>query len=400
MKEIDSEKFHQLFGVKKTRISYKKGDFVDYFIMIFICALVMKFAYGFNHAMSVLGAILCIAMVIAFPLRHGLALKMPVIVKRPQDILYMLFYKIRNLKPMYFFAIGILILENYLIYLTPNLPHNVELMRQIAIYLFFLHFISLSVYRTIILVEHLKKRDLVREVLMQTTWRGFLKKQGNITLEIFHAYFTGLLAHIVLITPWYLVIMYFDFSMIFLPAICLVNVFTQYSFLKVINAWFYRDHWLGHNAEIEFLYLHGAHHDAIPSGLIGVSGNGYLEGFMRHALGCPAPFYNPLVTFLVYSFEVKSDIDGHQYIPGIFPRPSKKFQEVNQHSQHHFGRLEPYGFGLNVDQPGISEHVKKALRFFPKELQNSIKLDEALTGFQWDNPRYRRYLDLFDKYQK
>jgi hypothetical protein len=271
-------------------------------------------------------------------------------------------------------------------------------MHLIALGLFYGHFAAITVYRTAILLAHLRKAELVREFLSQTAWKGALLKQPRISLQIWHAYFTGILAHIILIAPWYMVITYFNFSVILLPLTCVVNVVTQKRFLKVLNSWFYRDHWLCHNSELEFVYLHGSHHDAIPSGLIGVSGNGYLEGFLRHAVGAPGPFYNPLITFAVYGFELKGDIDGHQFIPGVYPHIPIEFQRINQHSTHHFARLEPYSFGLWLDQPGVSDAVRNGLKFFPDEIRNAIELDEKLTSFEWHSPRYKRFLELYDKY--
>jgi hypothetical protein len=37
---------------------------------------------------------------------------------------------------------------------------------------------------------------------------------------------------------------------------------------------------------------------------------------------------------------------------------------------------------------------------YPDEITNSIRLDEELTGFKWDNPIQQRTLSLYDKYQK
>jgi hypothetical protein len=170
--------------------------------------------------------------------------------------------------------------------------------------------------------------------------------------------------------------------------------------MRTYNLWFYRDHWLGHNSELEFVYLHGPHHDAIPCGLIGVSGNGFLEGLLRHSLGNPMALYGPVAAFLLYTFEVVTDINSHQYIPGVFPKMPRKFHEHAQHSTHHYGRLEPYGVALRIDQAG-GLGGKKWLRFlYPPELRTSYLLDTQLTEFQWDNARHRRFLELFDKYQK
>lgn len=399
MRAADARDFHQLYGSRKPRISFREKDFLDYVLMAAISALVLLLSYGADSVMTKVGVVLCGWMVVEFGIRHGIALRTPLLLRRPHDVLFMIVYKVQNLKAAFFLALGLLVLENLFIRLTPNLPHHVELMRDIAVYLFFIHFLAITAYRTAVLIAHLRSRKLVREMLMQTAWERAIAKQP-ITLEILHAYFTGLLAHMILIAPWYLVINYFQFSIIALPVVCVVNVVIHLKFIKAINAWFYRDHWLGHNSELDFLYLHGTHHDAIPCGLIGVAGNGYLEGFLRHLLGFPSPFYNPLIAFVVYTLEVKQDIQTHQFIPGIFPKLSRRFHEVNQHSTHHFGHLEPYGFGMKLDQPGVAEDFKAAYRLFPDELTNSIRLDEQLTGFEWSNHRFRRFLSLFDKYQK
>jgi hypothetical protein len=170
--------------------------------------------------------------------------------------------------------------------------------------------------------------------------------------------------------------------------------------MKAINGWFYRDHWLGHNSEFEFVFLHGTHHDAIPSAMIAVAENGLLEGFLRLAMGTPVSFYNPVVAFLMNTLEVKVDMEAHQYIPGVYPRLPMNVMEVSQHSTHHYGSIEPYSFGIKVDQPGAPEEYNKVFARLPDELKNSARLDEELTGFKWDNPTHRRTMSLYRKYHK
>jgi hypothetical protein len=352
-----SDSFHQLYGDRNTRMSYRKDDFSDYTIMSFFTAAVVYFVYGSGSVMANSGIILCAVLNLMFVFRHGVALKIPLLFRRPQDILYMLVYKVRNLRLGYFVALGVLLLENVIIRLTPDLPHHVELVRTIALYLFFGHFVLITAYRTIILIAHLQKKDIVEDVLLESVWKNRYKDKPRVILEIFHAYFTGILTHMVLISPWFLVITFFDFSIVFLPIICVINVVTFLKTLNTFNDWYYRDHWLGHNSEIEFLYLHGTHHDAIPSGLIGVSGNGHLEGFMRYTLGGPTAFFNPLISLLLFTSDIIRDINLHQYIPGIFPKNSKEFHQIHQHSIHHFGKLTPYGFGINLNQADVSEKI-------------------------------------------
>jgi len=398
MNTADASKFHQLFGVHRPRMAYRRDDFIDYVVMIVLCGVLVSLVYGLRSVMSVLGLALCVCLTGTFLLRHGWKLRMPVIVKRPQDVAYMLIYKLRNMTIPYFLAAALLLLENVLIEVTPGLPHHTELMRKIAIGLFYTHFIALTAYRTAILIAHLRSKSHVRDFLLQTNWKVALQRQPSVVLEIVHAYLTGLLAHVILIAPWYLVITHVQYSLVFLPIALVANFLVHARFMKVLNRWFYRDHWLGHNSELEFVYLHGPHHDAIPSGLIGVSGNGFLEGFARYTLGGPGIFYNPLLLFVIYSLDVKSDIDGHQFIPGVFPRIPREFQDINQHSTHHYGNLTPYGVGMNLDQPQLTDEVRKKYRFLPPEMQQAIKLDEQLDGFQWHTPRYRRFLELYSKY--
>jgi hypothetical protein len=396
----DKAQLHRLYGKQQKRIAYRKGDFLDYTLMCVLCMLGLYVAYGGSHPITLIGIALSLWMMIVFPKRHGWELSVPLVLRRPQDLVYLLVHKVLNLKWMYFVALAVLLLENYLIYRTPKLPHHTEGMRVLALYLFYIHLAGITLFRTYIFYVHLRKKELVREILMQTAWRRKLEHQPNVTLEIVHAYATGLLAHILLIAPWFLVINYFKFSVLFLPVVGAINIFIQSKYLKVLNTWFYRDHWLSHHSELDFIYLHGTHHDAIPSGLIGVAGNGFLEGITRHGLAAPATFYNPVISTLVNTIEVVGDIDSHQFIPGLYPRANIDEQRTTQHSMHHFGRLEPYSFGINVDQPGVSPEYIKSLKYLPAELKTAIKIDEALDGFVWNNQYHAAYLELVMKYEK
>ncbi|MFZ5638258.1 MAG: hypothetical protein ACOY82_16905 [Pseudomonadota bacterium] len=399
MENTDASRYHRLHGLRKPRLVYRPKDFIDYALMCLASGAIAWFCFGPATPLAWVSAFLSLALVVTFVLRHGVEFAVPLILRRPQDLVLMVYYKIVNLRWPYFFALGLLLLENLFVRLTPDLPHKVELMRGIAVWLFWIHLGATTAMRTAILFAHLAKREHALDFLLQTSWKRLMPEKPNIVLEIFHAYFTGLLAHLLLVAPWYLIIHLVDYSLLLLPVCVVLNIWTQWQYMKVINDWFYRDHWLGHNSEIEFLYLHGPHHDAIPSGLIGVAGNGVLEGFFRHTLGAPGPFYQPLAAFLFYCFEVKADMDEHQYIPGIYPKKNRGLIRASQHSTHHFGRIEPYGFGVYLDQPDLPEPARRRLSKFPPVFQNAIRLDMRLNGFEWDNPVYRRYLELFDRYQ-
>jgi len=400
MKKHDPAEFHKLYGTKQPRAVYFERDFIDYTLMLALTGTIIGASYGLGHFMAKLGLALCAAMWTAFIIRHGVEFKAPVIWRKPLEALYIFVYKIRNLKPVYFVAVGLLLTENLLIAATPTFPHHVEAMRRTVLYLFYAHFLIITAFRTAILIGHLRKKELVREVLMQTPWKRVVREDTNITLEILHAYCTGLLTHIITMAPWYLVLVYSRFSAVLLPVMAVVSVMVHLKWSKVFNAWFYRDHWLGHNSEFDFIFLHGPHHDAIPSGMIAVSENGLLEGFMRFTIGAPISFYNPFISFLLYTIEVAMDMRGHQYIPGVFPRMSREVMERFQHSTHHYGPLEPYSIASRLDRANDDPNSKTAYEFWiPEEVRNSIALDEELTGFKWDNPTYRRTLSLWDKYQ-
>lgn len=400
MNNINPAKFHKMYGPRKPRISYMKKDFVDYVIMTMISVIVVLSIYGVSHPMSVMASSIGVYMIFAFLFRHGAKLKWPAILRRPQDAIYMIVYKFQNVMLIYLLAIAVLLAENFVIHLTPEWPHKTELMKSIAFALFYLHFAGFLVYRTVILFFHLRDRAHVREVLMQTTWKSTVNKHNYISIEILHAYFTGVITHITWLSPWFLVISFANFSLLLMPLVIFINLYVQSRFLIVFNAWFYRDHWLGHNSELEFVYLHGTHHDAIPCALIGVAGNGHLEGIFRQSIGIPTVFYNPILAFLLYSFEVQRDILLHQYVPGVYPKVPRYNWESMQHSTHHYRSLEPYGIGVGVDQPGVPDELKMLFKSFPDEFKNSINLDQSLTDFQWDNSEHRKFLDLFDKYNE
>src|SRR5438093_5124294 len=108
MKKNDPAVFHKLYGIKKARIAYHGRDFLDYLLMIALSALAVGLSYGFSHAMSIAGLALCALMLAAFTVRHGVEFRAPLILRKPQDVLYMFVYKLQNLSPMYFIALGLL----------------------------------------------------------------------------------------------------------------------------------------------------------------------------------------------------------------------------------------------------------------------------------------------------
>jgi hypothetical protein len=391
-----AEVFHRLYGIRKPRTCYYRRDFVDYSLMILATALVVGVSYGFRHWMALASYVLCAFMLSTFIARHGVELRIPLILRRPQDLLFAIVYKLLNMKPIWFIAVGLLLLENVLIAATPTLPHHVEWMRTAALCLFYAHFVGITLFRTVILVDHLAKKEMVREILMQTPWKRTINRKTNITLEIVHAYVTGLMTHIVLLGVWYVVLTNLRYSLLFAPVVLVIDAWIELKWYGMLNRWFYREHWVGHNSELDFLYFHGNHHDAIPSGMIAVSENGMLEGFCRNLLGPPVSYYHPLAAALSITHTVWYDMLTHQYIPGVYPRLSKALLKSFQHSTHHFGQLAPYSLAIRSTAAGNVTGWRE--RLVPREMTNSIELDEELTGFQWDNPTFRNTLSLWDRY--
>lgn len=398
MKGSEASRYHWLFGERHARTVYYRKDFIDYALMCVVTAMLLLVSYGPSHPLALAGCAMSLIMLASFAYRHGAALTMPLILRRPQELVYSVVYKLRNIRAYWVIGLVVLAAENLFVYLTPELSHRTDLMRTLAMWAFYLHFFGITLYRTIILVAHLRKTELVREVLMQTSWRKSINEKTNMTWEVFHAYFTGVLSHLLMISPIYIVIQYSNFSVWAIPVVIVLNIVNHYVWLKNFNDWSYRNHWLGHNSDFEFIYLHGPHHDAIPSGLLGVSECANLEGYVRHVVGSSLPFYCPFFSLLVFTVDVKSDIDMHQYIPGIFPKMSIDDLSVIHHATHHYGRLEPYGFGVKFDMPNVSDEYKKKYRYIPDEVKNSLLLDETLTGYRWDNPTYQRILELYGKY--
>src|SRR5215212_67984 len=161
MAEHNAEVFHRLYGTQKPRTCYYRRDFVDYTVMIVATALVAGLSFGLRHGMAIASYGLCAFLLVTFIVRHGVELRVPLILRRPQDLLYMIVYKLLNLKPQWYLAAGLLLLENILIAATPALPHHVDWMRTAALWLFYAHFAAITLYRTRTLIDHLVKKELV-----------------------------------------------------------------------------------------------------------------------------------------------------------------------------------------------------------------------------------------------
>ena len=150
MAEPDAQRLHRLFGPAKWRIAFRKSDFLDYLLMCLLCGAVVWFAYAPVAWLVLPGLLLCVVMAATFPLRHGVELKLPVLLGAPQSVLYMVFHKLRNLNPVYPLALALFAADQLFIALTPQLPHHSALLRELALWLFYVHLVLLTAYRTVI----------------------------------------------------------------------------------------------------------------------------------------------------------------------------------------------------------------------------------------------------------
>lgn len=81
-------KFHLLYGNKVNRTVYRSEDFIGYTIMNVMVVAVAMFIFGVRHPMTYVVIALCVWMVLVFGKRHGLSLRMPLWLTRPQDVIY------------------------------------------------------------------------------------------------------------------------------------------------------------------------------------------------------------------------------------------------------------------------------------------------------------------------
>src|SRR5262249_6268661 len=105
---------------------------------------------------------------------------------------------------------------------------------------------------------------------------------------------------------------------------------------------YYQTHEAAHGSRFYFTLLHGPHHDAIPSGLIGSTGTGFLASVERRILwGCPIE--SILLSQLEMMILNLRSMVSHQYIPGIFPYNHFSRNKSCHHVVHHYGSLRPLG---------------------------------------------------------
>jgi hypothetical protein len=219
-------------------------------------------------------------------------------------------------------------------------------------------FLLVSVFRVTILVAHLIRASVVREVLETSRQRKTIAVL-SIQNHIVHAFVTGMLAHLSLVAPCVLFFMWTDPSN--LREVLLVVGFALWEGIavplkrgKMIESagdihhrLVYINHSIAHQSRFFFTVFHGHHHDAIPSALIGsAGGTGLLENVDRSLtwLEC---LNSVVILQLSWAYSITFDMLVHQYIPGVFPFAKITVMGVAHHVTHHFGSALPIGLVFN-----------------------------------------------------
>jgi hypothetical protein len=215
-------------------------------------------------------------------------------------------------------------------------------------------FLIVTAFRGVILVAHLLRVSVVREVLESSAQKKAIAK-FSIRQHILQAFVTGMLAHLSLVAP---AVLFYTWTS---PSILREGLLIAGYFLwraiahplkkrKLIerpgiihHRLFYDNHKLAHRSRFFFTVFHGHHHDAIPSALIGsAGGTGFLENFDR-----TLTWLDPLNSIVVQQFDMiysmAIDMVVHQYIPGVFPFAKVTVTGRAHHVTHHFGSALPLG---------------------------------------------------------
>jgi hypothetical protein len=215
-------------------------------------------------------------------------------------------------------------------------------------------FLIVTAFRVAILIAHLLRASVVREVLENSAQKKAIAK-FSIQQHILQAFVTGMVAHLSLVAPFVLFYMWTNPSVL-REGLLVAGYFLWRTISRplkkrnlieksgiIYHRLFYNNHRLAHRSRFFFTVFHGHHHDAIPSALIGsAGGTGFLENVDR-----TLTWLDPLNSVVVQQFDtvysMVIDMVVHQYIPGVFPFAKVTVTGRAHHVTHHFGSALPLG---------------------------------------------------------
>jgi hypothetical protein len=239
--------------------------------------------------------------------------------------------------------------------------------------------------RVVIWIEHARRREHVFAFLRRSQWRKCVGSESNAWREhvdLAHAFATGVLCHTLAMAPIFLALHLRTQSVALLPIRIVLDLALYHHFwTREFNRWVIRDHAVAHSSQIAFVYLHSAHHDALPISMMASHDTGMLEGFVRFALGQPEAFLSPALSLFLFTFAVLGDMIFHQYVPGVFPYSSAVEKFGHHHAEHHFLSLLPLGSAFERPPDGNES--------------NSVAVDEELTAYKRNNALWQWLITEF-----
>jgi hypothetical protein len=255
-------------------------------------------------------------------------------------------------------------------------------------------FLLITIFRFVILVAHLLRASVVRDVLVASPQKQSIERLP-IQQHIVHAFVTGMIAHLSLVAPCALFFLWTSPTV--LREALLIGGYTAWSGIArplrkrkllgrpgvIANRLVYQNHHIAHRSRFYFTVFHGHHHDAIPSALIGsAAGTGFLENADR-AMTTLEPLKSILIVQATWAWVIAFDMVVHQYIPGVFPFAKPTITGVSHHVTHHFGRALPLGIIFSgYVEPGDMENGYKpdnaVTRWFLKEVEQREGIDPEL----------------------
>lgn len=365
-------------------MSYRQGDVLDYALMQGFTLAVIAAIYP--GLVTLMAAMMVACMVLRFVWRFGLPRRAPRL-QLVALLAHSLQLKAANIPR----ALVLACVKHVLLSTVepPATPLDVD-----GEWLFWLSFWLITTVRLVFFGHHLWRRRFVDSYLRQTTWKGTLEQvrrlatiacvtqlattahagacverhtclclQTSISVELVHALCTGIMTHLALVAPWYFLIANRQVHAALFPFHILIDRYVDRSFYgsELFDRWYYRDHWLGHHRECDFVYLHGPHHDAIPVSFMSSAETGMLEAPIRSILGHPDIYFHP---FYACYFITRTTIEvmvGHQYVPGVWPYASTVVNMGIHHYEHHMRSLKPYSGAMtgqnDCKRPTLEERL-------------------------------------------
>ena len=266
-------------------------------------------------------------------------------------------------------------------------------------------FLIITLFRATILIAHLLRASVVREVLERSTQKKTIAVMP-MHQHILQAFITGMVAHLSVVAPCVLFFQWTNPS--YLREALLIAGFLLWTAIshplikrKIIAPLYvlafdlvYRNHTIAHRSRFFFTVFHGHHHDAIPSSLIGsASGTGFLENVDRGL--CWLDFLRSAVVMqFLWGQSIVVDMLFHQYIPGVFPFAKVAVRSRVHHVAHHYGTALPIGlmFHLYVEDRDLENGYRpdnQVIRWFLDEVERLEGLDPELR---------RKFLSLNDSW--